>query len=160
MLRKIMNFIDRFFTLILMTPFILVAILMSSMRFGGLTDWYYPLPNEYEMSRANTKRITIELVEGETATKEVIPANIVAFWHDERYVCARTVDPEDTDSYRSGKGADEQYYLLNTTDGQVIGPIVDERVFQDEVNTELGFQKIDFIATAPKPEGAIYYSEK
>ena len=54
----------------------------------------------------------------------------------------------------------EQYYLLNTTDGQVIGPIVDERVFQDEVNTELGFQKIDFIATAPKPEGAIYYSEK
>ena len=88
---------------------------------------------------------------------EVIPANIVAFWHDGRYVCAKTVNPENTEAYRDEKTVGVQYYVLDTLTNEITGPFDEENTFQALVKTKYEITGLNYTDTAPKPEAAKYY---
>lgn len=140
--------------------------LFTSFAGPGLNDWTYVLPNGYEMWHINSRQIKIGLAENQglaltdnEANSIGIPAHIVAFWHDDRFVCAQTILPDDVDAYGDGRTVETSYYLLDTLEQYVYGPINEATEFDAIVEQVIGDAEVPYVQTWPKPEGARYLGE-
>lgn len=134
---------------------ILCFLAISCMVGPGLNDWTYPLPNEYEMYHINSKTILITpLYKDKNPDSELIgiPAHIVSFCLNSRFVCAKTINTEN----EPRDDVAVSYYILDTLNQKVYGPFSSEQKYLSNVDalaiTGLG----EWIATSPAPEGAIF----
>lgn len=143
----------RTMTAILMS--ILVCLLTAC---PGLQDWWLELPNNYKLSHVNVRDIEVVYgLEGESWATIVIDGHVIAYCADERYLGVQQISQEDYDAFTEDKEVDISYYLLDTEEDEVWGPLSLE-----EYQELIVKQKLDslgnWVPTFPPPDDAQFPS--
>ena len=110
----------------------------------GLSDWMYPLINEYEIWRINSNEIIATYV-GKERVEVGIPSFIKEFAYDERYVCTRNVE-----SIQGNNIFDEKYYILDTEKRELYGSFQTQDELKEKMN-EYGITLKQWYRTSPDP---------
>jgi hypothetical protein len=127
---------------------------------SGLNDWRYELPNNYEMWHINSSKIVVGLRDSNYSLKIYdsthnligIPAHIIYFAYTDRYVYAKTINPDDVNSFKNSYSVKIFFYVVDTKNRKSYGPFSNEMDFPDN----LVINNLNWIATRPPPEGIFY----
>lgn len=110
----------------------------------GLSDWMYPLINEYEIWRINSNEIIATYV-GKERVEVGIPSFIKEFAYDERYVCTRNVE-----SIQNNDIFNETYYMLDTEEKKLHGPFRTQDELKEKMD-EYAITLDRWYRTSPNP---------
>jgi hypothetical protein len=138
--------------------YIILFVLTSCMG-PGLNDYAIDLPNNYAIVHVNPNNIII----GYKSTKSTlsiynnnkgligIEPFIVAYYSDERYVCAKRISQSNIASYKSGFDVEIHYYFLDTLKKKVLGPFGSEKELSVECNYSSLIDWIQLVRNGERP---------
>ena len=135
---------------------IITLLLLCSCASPGTQDWSYPLPNDYEIWRINSKSIVIGYKDPNSTgldTSQGIDEYVFEFCYNERFVCAKQIGVP-RESHRPTRGDNPSYYVIDTLNQEVFGPFDSEGLFILELARLRITDLTGWIATVPAPEGA------
>lgn len=127
--------------LILVVAFL--SLLLTGCFGPGTQDWTYDITDEYSIIRSNTQNIV--LTKNNT---EVIPTYVKEFAFTDKYILVKRTNIENDKP--SEKIAN--YYIVNIENSDIIK--IDDKTSFDNNIGKLNIQKLNWIKTYPRPEGA------
>ncbi|MBQ8164471.1 MAG: DUF3997 domain-containing protein [Clostridia bacterium] len=102
----------------------------------GNNDWSYKLPNDYEIWHVNSRKIVCGKKASEHSLSNVGGDYVVEFCHNDQYICLKCADASEDFS----KNIDEtsyQFYIINTINDEVDGPLSEGEYFEKLENMSL-----------------------
>ena len=139
---------------------ICISILLSACSLSthqdevGNNDWSYSLPNNYVIWHVKTSEIVCGKKEHEHSISTVAGDYVKLFCYNTQYVCLQCTHTSD-DELETVTQSCSQYYIIDTLSDEVIGPLSEEEYFENV--RDMGINQLSsWIATKPRPEGAVF----
>ncbi len=125
--------------------------------FGGVGDWAYCLPNDYEIWRVNSENVVFGKIEGDLFEQK-IDRYVISFCHNDRYIGLVRIPmddiPYDKDiDIETMDRSNSEYYLVDSENDIIYGPYT-ENEYAKQCN-DFGVQDMcEWIETIRRPENA------
>ncbi|MBR3817366.1 MAG: DUF3997 domain-containing protein [Clostridia bacterium] len=125
--------------------------------FGGVSDWAYSLPNDYEIWRVNSNSVVFGKNEGDRFEQE-IDRYVISFSYNDRYIGLIRIPmddiPHDKDiDIETMDRSDSEYYIVDSENDIIYGPYT-EKEYEKQLD-DLGIQDMcEWIETLQRPENA------
>lgn len=131
--------------------FLCTAILCLNSGCVGLNDWTLDLPNDYAIWHINANQIICGKKDGESSLSRVTERYVLEFCYNEQYIGLKCID--DYESYSTGEDTEIFYYMIDTLEDDVTGPLDFESYSELCENINI-FEDVEWIPTNPTPENA------
>lgn len=126
---------------------------------GGVGDWEYSLPNDYEIWRVNSQTVVFGKNEGDHFEQE-IERFVISFCHNDRYIGLIRIPMDDIPyneliDIETMDRSNSEYYLVDSKKDIICGPYT-ENEYIKQCNNFGVHDMCEWIETITKPENAKY----
>ena len=127
---------------------------------GGVGDWEYSLPNDYEIWRVNSQTVVFGKNEGDHFEQE-IERFVISFCYNDRYIGLIRIPMDDIPyneliDIETMDRSNSEYYLVDSKKDIIYGPYT-ENEYIKQCNNFGVYDMCEWIETITKPENAKYY---